>query len=86
MSKLATENDGHNFMLSIIGVLSKYDWLFPLESKQGNESEGVLTKLFEQTKRRPVMVQTDKQTMFLNSHLQNFLKKYQIRFFTTFSE
>ena len=86
MSKLATENDGHNFILSIIGVLSKYGWLFPLESKQGNESKGVLTKLFEQIKRRPVMVQTDKETVFLNSHVQNFLKKYQIRCFTRFSE
>ena len=46
----------------------------------------VLTRLFEQTKRRPVMIQTDKGTKFLNSQVQNFLKKYQIKFFATFSE
>ena len=32
------------------------------------------------------MVQTDKETVFLNSDVQKFLNKYQIRFFTTFSE
>ena len=45
-----------------------------------------LTKLLEQTKRKLVMVQTDKGTEFLNFHVQNFLKKYQIRFSTKFSE
>ena len=84
--KLFRENEGHKFILSIIDVLSKYSWLLPLKSKHGNEIKGALTKLFEQTKRRPVMVQTDKGTEFLNSHVQNFFKKYQIRFFTTFSE
>ena len=32
------------------------------------------------------MVQTDKGTELLNSHVQKVLKKYQIKFFTTFSE
>ena len=32
------------------------------------------------------MVQTVKETVFLNSDVQKFLNKYQIRFFTTFSE
>ena len=67
-------------------MLSKYSWLSPLKSKHGSEMKGVPTKLFGKTKTRPVMVQTDKGTEFLNLHVQNFLKKYQIRFFTTFSE
>ena len=86
LSKLARENDGHKFILYIIDVLSKYRWFLPLKSKHVNKIKGALTKLFEQRKRRPVMVQTDKGTQFLNSPVQNFLKNYQIRFFTTFSE
>ena len=86
LSKPARENDGHKFILSTVDVLSKYGWLLPLKSKHGNEIKAALTKYFEQTKRRPVMVQTDKETEFLNSHVQNFLQKYQIRFFTTFPE
>ena len=86
LSKLVRKKDGHKFILSIIDLLSKCGWLLPPKSKHGNEIEGALSKLFEQTKRRPVMVQTDKGTEFLNSHVQNFFKKYQIRFFTTFSE
>ena len=86
LSKLARENDGHKFIWSIIDVLSKYGWLLPLKSKHGSEIKGALTKLFEQTKRRPVMVQTDEGTEFLNFHVPDFLKKYRISFFTTFSE
>ena len=86
LSKLARENNGHKFILFIIDVLSKYSWLLPLKSKHGSEIKGALTKLFEQTKRRPVIVQTDQGTEFFKSHVQNFFKKYQIRFFTTFSE
>ena len=72
LSKLDRENDGHKFILSITDVLSKYGWLLPLKSKYSNEIKGVLTKLFEQTNRRLVMVQTDKGTEFLNSHVWNF--------------
>ena len=86
LSKLVRENDGHKFIFSIVDVLFKFGWLLPLKSKHGSKIKGVLTKLFEQTNRRPVMVQTDKGTEFLNFHVQNFLKKYQIRFFTIFSE
>ena len=87
LPKVARENDGHNkFILSIIDVISKYGWLLPLKSKHRSEIKGALTKLFEQTKRRPVMVQTDKGTEFLNFHVPDFLKKCRIKFSTKFSE
>ena len=86
LSKLARENDGYKFILSVIDVLSKYGWLLPLKSKHGEEIKVELTKLLEKTKRRPVMIQTDKGTEFMNLPLQNFLKKHYIKFFTTFSE
>ena len=72
--------------MSFIDVLSNHGWLLRLKSKYGNEIKGALTKLCEQTKIRPVLVQIDKETEFLDSHVQNLLKKYQIRLFTTFSE
>ena len=40
LSKLARENDGHKFILSIIDVLLKYGWLLPLKSKHGAEIKG----------------------------------------------
>ena len=66
--------------MSFIDVLSKYGWILPLKSKCCNEIKGARTKLFEKTKRRLVMVQIDKEIQFLNSHLQNVFKKYQINF------
>ena len=80
LSKLARENDGHKFILSIVDVLSKYGWLLPLKPKHGAEIKGALTRLFKQTKRRPVMVQTDKGTEFWNSQVKNFLKNIRLTF------
>ena len=80
LSKLARENDGHKFILSIVDVLSKYGWLLHLKPKHGAEIKGALTRLFKQTKRRPVMVQTDKGTEFWNSQVKNFLKNIRLTF------
>ena len=57
LSKLARENGGYKFILSAVDVLSKYGWLLPLKSKHGEEVKVALTKLFEKTKRRPIMIQ-----------------------------
>ena len=86
LSKLARENGGYKLILSAVDVLSKYGWLLPLKSKHGEEVKVALTKLFEKTKRRPIMIQTDKGTEFMNLPVQNVLKKHHIKFFTTFSE
>ena len=48
--KLARENDGHKFILSIIDVLSKYGWFLPLKSKHGNEIKGGLTDYLNKEK------------------------------------
>ena len=37
LSKLAKENGGHKFLLSVIDVFSKYGWLIPLKSKHSDE-------------------------------------------------
>ena len=50
LSKLATNNYGHKFILSINGVLSKHDWILLLKSKHGDKIKEALTKLFNQTK------------------------------------
>ena len=57
LSKLARENGGYKFILSIVDVLSKYGWFLSLKLKHGEEIKVALTKLFEKTKRRPIMIQ-----------------------------
>ena len=86
LSKLSKKNDGYKFILTVIDVLSKYAWLLPLKSKNGKELKLAMDTLFEKVKRRPQFIQTDKGTEFLNFHIQNLFKSYNIKFFTTHSE
>ena len=57
LSKLARENGGYKFILSIVDVLSKYGWFLRLKLKYGEEIKVALTKLFEKTERRLIMIQ-----------------------------
>ena len=86
LSKLSKKNDGYKFILSVIDVLSKYAWLVPLKSKNGKELKIAMDTLFAKTKRRPQIIQTDKGKEFLNFHIQNLFRSYNINFFTTHSE
>lgn len=85
LSKLSRYNDGYNFLLCCIDILSKFAWIVPLQQKSAKH----LTKAFAEilsTKRKPFVVQTDQGTEFLNRSFQQLLKEHGIHFFNTFNE
>ena len=85
LSSLSKYNDGYTFLLTCIDILSKYGWAIPMKHKTGPE----ITEAFSQivkSGRQPKILQTDKGTEFLNVTFQNYLRKKNIRFFTTHSE
>ena len=81
LSKLSKYNDNNKFLLTCIDVFSKHAWVVPLRTKTGPS----LTEAFSTilTDRRPIYLQTDKGTEFLNSHFQTLLRKNDIKFYTT---
>ena len=85
MRSLSRVNANYNYLLTCIDILSKYAWAVPLKNKTGSALiDGFKTIL--NSGRKPRTLQTDKGTEFLNGQFQSFLKKRNIKFFTTQNE
>jgi hypothetical protein len=82
VARLSKENEGHNFLLTVIDVLSKYAWVVPLKNKTGRSLVEAFEKIFAKG-RVPERLQTDKGTEFLNKEFQSLLKNYKVKHFTT---
>jgi transposase InsO family protein len=81
LSSLAKYNDKYKYLLNIIDVFSRYAWSVPLKDKTGASVTTALKHLFKH--RKPLTLQSDKGTEFLNSTVQRFLKLQGVRFHTT---
>ena len=82
MDSLSKYNNGFKYILTVIDVLSKYAWVEPIKTKTGEN----LVKAFEKILRKgrkPETFHSDKGTEFTNRLFQKYLKKNNIRFFTT---
>ena len=79
---LSKYNRGYRYLLTVIGVVSKYAWVQPLKDKTGVQ----LVKAFEKilkTGRRPIQLQMDRGKEFYNKTFQQFLEKEKIHHFST---
>jgi transposase InsO family protein len=86
MQQLAKYNDGYRYILMCIDVFSKYGWAVPLKTKTGKELVEAFTSILSKDGRKPLKLQTDKGTEFLNKDFQKMLKDVDIHFFTVNSE
>jgi len=83
---LSKHNDGHNYLLTVIDVFSKFLHIVPLKSKTCKDVSSAFRSVLRDPKyskpfkRRPVWVRTDKGKEFLNSAFQNLLKHEGIQF------
>ena len=81
VQNLSRYNKGYKYLLTCIDIFSKYAWVVPLKTKQGQE----LVKAFQMilsSGRKPNKLQTDQGTEFLNRVFQKFLPDNNIDFFT----
>ena len=72
LQSLSRYNKGYKYLLTCIDIFSKYAWVFPLKTKQGQE----LVKAFQtilSSGRKLLKLQTDQGTEFLNRLFQKFL-------------
>jgi hypothetical protein len=74
LAKLSSYNKGFKYLLTCIDVLSRYAWVVPLTDKTGKTLKDALHVMFK-SGRRPIRLQTDKGTAFINRVFQNFSKK-----------
>ena len=84
LQNLSRYNKGYKYLLTCIDIFSKYAWVLPLKSKQGQELVKAFQKILS-TGRKPTKLQTDQGTEFLNHVFQTFLCDNNIDFFTVHS-
>jgi hypothetical protein len=60
MAKFADWNKGFKYILLVIDTFSKYVWLQPLKYKTGEEVAKAFRKIFDNSKRSPAKLITDK--------------------------
>ena len=73
-------NKGYKYLLTCIDIFSKYAFVLPLKTKQGQELVKAFQKIIS-TGRKPINLQTDQGTEFLNRVFQKFLRGNNIDFF-----
>jgi transposase InsO family protein len=74
-------NDKYKYLLNVIDIFLRYAWSVSLKDKNGKSIAAALTMLFEN--RKPIIIQSNKGTQFVNATVQQYLKRQGIDFHTT---
>ena len=74
-------NDGYNYILVVIDVLSKYAWVEPIKDKTARNVASAFARIIDRALPRvPVCVQTDRGKEFTGSAFQELLRRREIQF------
>jgi len=79
--KLADENDGFSFLVTIIDTFSKYAWVFPTKTKSGKDVYDKIKSLL--LVERPSKIQTDLGTEFINKKFKALMSALGITHYST---
>lgn len=77
------ENRGFRYILCVIDCFTKYAWCVPLKSKKGVEVAAAIDGIL--ANRRPNLLQVDRGTEYYNKNVNNVMKKYDIKMYSTYS-
>lgn len=78
-------NRGHQYILTIIDVFSKYAWAIALKTKSGSEVAKAFSTVLLHDGRCPKNLQTDMGKEFYNADFQKVMKKYEINHYSSYS-
>ena len=78
LQSLSKFNDRYKYLLTIIDVFSRFAFVLPLRSKRTQEVTQAFQKLLKESKRQPLVLQTDSGGEFLSRDFQSLLKKKHI--------
>ena len=83
MSHLATENDGVNFIMVMIDVISRKLFTAPMIRKHATSALKVLKEIFKSSGVRPKTIQYDKGGEFKNNSVAAYLKTLKVKPFSS---
>jgi len=73
--------DRYKYLLNAIDIFSRYAWSVYLKDKTATSVTSALKSLFQN--RKPITIQSDKGTEFVNAIVQQYLKRQRVNFHTT---
>ena len=82
MSPYSRSNSGYKYLLTVIGVFSKYGSIVPLKTKTGKEVAIAFQGLFINNA-PPSRLWTDKGTEFYNQHVKRVLTANSVALYST---
>ena len=85
MSKYSEANDGYKYLLCAIDIFSRFAWVQPMINKTAEEIIKTFTIILSEG-RKPSRLRSDAAKDFTSGKFQNFVKKEEIRHFTTNNE
>jgi transposase InsO family protein len=83
LSSLARANDNYRYLLTVIDVFSKFGRVAAMKSKNAASVTTAFREMIGLQGKRPVHLQTDKGTEFLNSTFQKLLSDNNIKHYTS---
>ena len=84
MQPYSRENRGHNYLLTVIDIMSKYAWAVPVKRKTGEDVTAAM-KLILKGGRKPRNLHTDRGKEFYNKPFQELMKRHKINLYSTYS-
>ena len=86
MQLLSTCNKGIRFLLCVIDIFSKYDWVVPLKDKKGVSIVKAFQIILKQSNRKPNKIRVDKGYEFYNTFFKKWLRDNDIVMCSTHNE
>ena len=71
MQLINKSDKGFRFLLCVIDVFYKYDWIVPLKDKKGVSIVNAFQSILEKSDRKQNKISKDKGSKFYNIHLKN---------------
>ena len=70
MQAFSNFNRGVRYLLTVIDVFSKYDWMLPLKDKTRKSVADTFKEIFKKSEQKPEKLCTDKGREFYNKHVK----------------
>ena len=95
MELISKFNKGSRFLLSVIDIFRKYDWVVPLKDKKGITITNAFQKILKESNqgrpsqsegRKPTKIWPDKGSKFYNISFKKWLKDNNTEMYSIYSE
>ena len=74
-------NRGYRYVLVIIDNLSKFGWTVPLKNNKAQTIKDSLENISIGSRRKPILIETDRGREFYNNIFQDFINKNNIKIY-----